>query len=281
VQDEGSQVAALLADARPGMNVVDFCAGAGGKSLALAAAMRNKGKIVASDVLPGRVRRAGERLRRAGAHNVQTRELSSERDPWVKRHARSFDRVFIDAPCSGSGTWRRNPDAKWRFTPEQLATLADLQRRILASASRLVQPGGRLIYVTCSLLAAENVDQVRWFLEQEPSFAVLPIERVWAEAIGGTAPMSGDHLFLTPHRHGTDAFFVCVLERAPGPKNLLLGGEGGRAKRGRMRGGPATAAMLPARVQAMPSARGRYAGAGASPHPALSPKERVLLVGQR
>jgi 16S rRNA (cytosine967-C5)-methyltransferase len=215
VQDEGSQVAALMVGARPGLQVVDFCAGAGGKTLALAAAMGNKGRLIACDTLPGRLKRAGERLRRAGAHNVQTRPLTSARDAWVKRHVRRFDRVLVDAPCSGSGTWRRNPDAKWRFTPEQLAALAALQREILASACRLVKPGGRLIYVTCSLLGVENVDQVRWFLEHEGSFAALSIDRVWAETIGTAPPATGSSLFLTPAQHGCDGFFVAVLERRP------------------------------------------------------------------
>src|SRR6185312_29520 len=156
VQDEASQLAALLADARPGMRVVDFCAGAGGKTLALAAAMNNRGKLVACDTASWRLDRAGQRLRRAGIGNVERRPLSTERDPWVKRHAKGFDRVFVDAPCLGIGTWRRNPDAKWRSTPEDLAELIVRQRDILASAARLVKPGGRLIYATCSLLREEN-----------------------------------------------------------------------------------------------------------------------------
>ena len=149
VQDEGSQLAALLADARPGMRVVDFCAGAGGKTLALAATMRNKGKLVACDVSQWRLDRSAQRLRRAGVGNVERRTLASERDKWVKRHAGSFDRVFVDAPCLGIGTWRRNPDAKWRSSPADLAELVERQRSILASAARLVKPGGRLVYVTC------------------------------------------------------------------------------------------------------------------------------------
>ena len=127
VQDEGSQVAALLADARPGMRVVDFCAGAGGKTLALAAQMQNRGKLVACDVAEWRLERAGRRLRRAGVSNVERRALSGERDPWVKRHAASFDRVLVDAPCLGIGSWRRNPDGKWRATPMDLAELVERQ----------------------------------------------------------------------------------------------------------------------------------------------------------
>jgi 16S rRNA (cytosine967-C5)-methyltransferase len=218
VQDEGSQLVALLADARPGMRVVDFCAGAGGKTLAMAAAMRNKGHIVACDVLRGRVDRAATRLNRGGVHNVERRELSTERDPWVKRHARSFDRVLVDAPCSGVGTWRRNPDAKWRFTPDDLAAVIDLQRRILDSAARLVKPGGRLIYATCSLLPSENAAQVTSFVKDHPEFVLRPVAEVWAETVGrmpeGASSPTADRLLqLTPAAHETDGFFVAVLER--------------------------------------------------------------------
>ncbi len=213
VQDEGSQLIALLADARPGMRIVDFCAGAGGKTLALAAAMRNRGHIVACDVLSGRVERAGVRLRRAGIHNVERRGLAGERDPWVKRHACHFDRVLIDAPCSGTGTWRRNPDAKWRLGAGDLEVLLDLQSRILGSACRLVKPGGRLVYATCSLLPDENRGRVDAFLAAHPEFALLPVASVWRETIGGDGPAAGDTLSLTPAGHGTDGFFVAVLER--------------------------------------------------------------------
>ncbi len=220
VQDEGSQLVALLVDARSGQRVVDFCAGAGGKTLALAAAMANKGQIVACDVLAGRVDRAGVRLRRAGAHNVTRRALSSERDPWVKRHEGSFDRVLVDAPCSGTGTWRRNPDARWRLDAGEPEDLARLQARILASAWRLVRKGGRLVYATCSLLPKENEDQVNAFLADKPDIRLRPIAEIWAESIGrspggGRCPMDGPFLFLTPATHGTDGFFAAVLERAP------------------------------------------------------------------
>jgi 16S rRNA (cytosine967-C5)-methyltransferase len=219
VQDEGSQLVALLVDARPGMRVIDFCAGAGGKTLAMAAAMHNKGHIVACDVLRGRVDRAAARLNRAGVHNVERRGLSTERDPWVKRHARSFDRVLVDAPCSGVGTWRRNPDAKWRFTTEDLTTVIDLQRRILDSAARLVKPGGRLIYATCSLLPSENAAQVTSFARNHPEFTLLPVAAVWADTIGrmpdAAGCPTGDRLLqLTPAAHETDGFFVAVFQRA-------------------------------------------------------------------
>jgi 16S rRNA (cytosine967-C5)-methyltransferase len=219
VQDEGSQLVALLTDARPGQRVVDFCAGAGGKTLALAAAMKNKGKLVAADVLEGRIARAATRLTRAGVHNVERRGLASERDPWVKRHLAKFDRVLIDAPCSGSGTWRRNPDAKWRLKPEDIGELAALQRRILDSAARLVKPGGRLVYATCSLLGRENQDQIEWFLAEHANFSVLPIAEVWRQILAGDAPSPGPFLRLSPARHGTDGFFLAVLEKAkPAPQ---------------------------------------------------------------
>jgi 16S rRNA (cytosine967-C5)-methyltransferase len=213
VQDEGSQIAALLADAQPGMRVVDFCAGAGGKTLALAAAMGNRGHLIACDVSSTRLERASQRLRRAGISIVQRRVLAGERDKWVKRHAQSFDRVFVDAPCTGTGTWRRNPDAKWRLAPQDLAELTALQASILDSAARLVKPGGRLVYATCSLLRQENEAQIERFLAAAPEFALLPAAPIWRATIGGKMPASGDMLRLTPAKHGTDGFFVAVCER--------------------------------------------------------------------
>ena len=218
IQDEGSQLVALMVDPRPGERIVDFCAGAGGKTLALAALMENKGKLVAMDVLKGRIERSATRIRRAGINNVERRDLSSERDPWVKRHAGGYDRVLIDAPCSGAGTWRRNPDAKWRLKPSDLAELVDLQRRILDSASRLVKPGGRLVYATCSLFQEENADQVGAFLEANPDFTLVPAPLAWAEAtkrlgLDTAYPGDGDMLVLTPGKHGTDGFFVAVMEK--------------------------------------------------------------------
>jgi 16S rRNA (cytosine967-C5)-methyltransferase len=213
VQDEGSQLAALLANARPGMQVVDFCAGAGGKTLALAAGMKNRGRLVACDVSRYRLERAGQRLRRAGIGNVERRVLSSERDKWVKRHALGFERVLVDAPCLGTGTWRRNPDAKWRARPADLAELRERQQQILRSAARLVRPGGRLVYATCSLLREENEAQAEDFLAVEPDFVPLPAARAWDEAIGGASPAGDAYLLLTPARHGTDGFFVALFER--------------------------------------------------------------------
>jgi 16S rRNA (cytosine967-C5)-methyltransferase len=217
VQDESSQIAALLADARPGMRVVDFCAGAGGKTLALAAGMANRGKLVACEVSQHRLERATRRLRRAGVTNVERRALTGERDKWVKRHAASFDRVFVDVPCLGTGTWRRNPDAKWRMGPEDLAELVERQQQILRSAARLVRPGGRLIYATCSLLREEDEAQAEAFLAADPDFSLLPVSRAWGETIGGASPGGQDYLRLTPARHGTDGFFVAIFERRPCP----------------------------------------------------------------
>jgi 16S rRNA (cytosine967-C5)-methyltransferase len=217
IQDEGSQLVALLVDAKPGERVVDFCAGAGGKTLAIAAQMKNKGHIVACDVNEPRLKRCAERHRRAGLHNVETRLLASETDRWIKRHKGGFDRVLVDAPCSGTGTWRRNPDARWRAPELGLENLVALQARILASAARLVKPGGRLVYATCSMLGEENEAQVASFLASNPGFRIVPVPEAAPHLMGAT--QSG-HLSLTPARHGTDGFFAAVLQRdalpAPG-----------------------------------------------------------------
>ena len=218
IQDEGSQLVALLVDARPGHRVADFCAGAGGKTLAIAAQMNNKGHIVACDVSEGRLKRCAERLRRAGLHNGETRVLTSETDRWVKRKKGSFDRVLVDAPCSGTGTWRRNPDARWRDPDLGLDALMALQARILVSAARLVKPGGRLVYATCSVLPGENEQQVQAFLAASPDFRLVPLAEAAPQmAIAG----QGEYLSLTPAQHDTDGFFAAVLERgaaAPAPQ---------------------------------------------------------------
>ncbi len=195
---------------------MDFCAGAGGKTLALAAAMGGKGRVIASDVLANRLRRARERFRRAGAHNVQTRPLTGETDPWVKRHKGRFDRVLVDAPCSGTGTWRRNPDMRWRSLGPGLGDLLPLQARLIDSAARLVKPGGRLIYATCSLLMSENEDHAARFLETHTDFALKPAADIWRESVwpeGGPAAPSSPFLRLTPGRDDTDGFFAAVFER--------------------------------------------------------------------
>lgn len=215
IQDEGSQLVAMLVDARPGDRVVDFCAGAGGKTLAIAAQMANKGHVVACDVSEGRLKRATERFRQAGLHNIQTRLLASETDKWIKRHKGGFDRVLVDAPCSGTGTWRRNPDARWRARePGGLEHLVSSQARILGSAARLVKPGGRLVYATCSLLPDENEEQVAAFLGVHPDFKVVPLRKA---APGLTRSAHPDYLSLTPAQHDTDGFFAAVMQRDSTP----------------------------------------------------------------
>ncbi len=209
IQDEGSQLIATLVDARPGMRVADWCAGAGGKTLALAATMENRGQIVACDVSASRLDGAVRRLRRAGVHNVE-RHLIEAGDKWIKRRAGSFDRVLVDAPCTGTGTWRRNPDARLRLTERDLAELQPKQAMILDTAQSLVRKGGRLVYATCSLLAEENEAQVSAFLARHPDFTLVPLARAWNSP---TPPCQGDVLSLTPAQHGTDGFFAAVLER--------------------------------------------------------------------
>ena len=211
IQDEGSQLVALMVDARPGQRVVDFCAGAGGKTLAIAAEMKNKGRVIACDVLEGRLKRSTERFRRAGLHNIEIRPLSSERDPWIKKHQGDFDRVLVDAPCSGVGAWRRNPDARWHMLGPNLEQLIKLQGEILDSAARLVKPGGRLIYATCSLLPEENEKQVEAFLASHKDFTLIPHKQAAALDIPSA---HRDYLTLTPAQHDTDGFFAAVMGRA-------------------------------------------------------------------
>lgn len=210
IQDEGSQLIALLVDAHAGERVVDFCAGAGGKTLAIASQMANKGVVIACDVSEGRLKRAAERFRAAGLHNIQTRLLASERDKWVKRHKGGFDRVLVDAPCSGTGAWRRNPDSRWRAQESGLEALVALQASILDSAARLAKPGGRLVYATCSLLPDENEAQVEAFLAAHPDFRLVPLREAAPQITDSAHP---DCLSLTPARHGTDGFFAAVLMR--------------------------------------------------------------------
>lgn len=217
VQDEGSQLIALLTDARPGMWVADFCAGAGGHTLALAAAVAEhgtvRGRVVASDVSRRRIAQLDERMHRAGADRIQVQVLGSEKDPWVAEHAGRFDRVLLDVPCSGTGTWRRDPQRKWALGPIDLDEMIERQRSILANASRLVRPGGRLAYATCSLLVEEGEHQVASFLAGDPGFQALSMAEVWAQAVGGPEPPPGPFLRLSPATTGTDGFFCCVLER--------------------------------------------------------------------
>jgi 16S rRNA (cytosine967-C5)-methyltransferase len=210
IQDEGSQLVAAVTDARPEMRIADWCAGAGGKTLALAMTMENRGHIVACDVSAPRLEGAVRRLRRAGVHNVE-QHLIVAGDKWAKRRAGSFDRVLVDAPCTGTGTWRRNPDARQRLSPRDLLELVPKQAAILDAAQGLVRIGGRLVYATCSLLPEENEAQVSAFLTRHPGFTVRPLPRAWR--LDAPLPCEGDFLSLTPLRHGTDGFFAAVLER--------------------------------------------------------------------
>jgi len=213
VQDEGSQLAALMVDAQPGQLVADYCAGGGGKTLAMAATMANQGRIVACDTDERRLAAIGPRLARAGV-TIAEGALLDEAGEGEGLDPGTFDRVLVDAPCSGTGAWRRAPDAKWRFTPDDLAAEVSRQRAILTAASDLAKPGGRLVYVTCSILRAENDAQIDWFLNERPDYALVSVAEVWPATVGGPLPHAGDTLRLSPAGTGTDGFFVAVLERA-------------------------------------------------------------------
>jgi 16S rRNA (cytosine967-C5)-methyltransferase len=211
VQDEGSQMLAQIVGAKRGEMVVDFCAGAGGKTLALGAAMRNTGRLYAFDVSEKRLAKLKPRLARSGLSNVHPVMIAHENDAKVKRLVGKIDRVLVDAPCSGLGTLRRNPDMKWRQTVETVAEMRTKQTSILASASRLVKVGGRLVYGTCSFLDEENEEVVAEFLQSHPDFALVPMHEVLGEQ--KIALEMQDYLKLSPHRHQTDGFFAAVLER--------------------------------------------------------------------
>src|ERR1700726_1343685 len=218
VQDEGSQLAALLSGAKPGEQVIDLCAGAGGKTLALAAMMGGKGRLIATDHDKRQLAPIHERLSRAGVHNADIRTPKGEYDTLADIRA-SADLVLIDAPCTGTGTWRRNPDAKWRMRPGALEVRLKDQAEVLDRAATLVKPGGRIAYVTCSVLRSENGDQIRSFVARHPGFAVvLPSQTMtvlWdrAEDFAAATLQSAEGLLMTPRRTGTDGFFVSVLRR--------------------------------------------------------------------
>ncbi len=212
-QDEASQIAACLVEAQPGESVVDYCAGAGGKTLALAAAMGNRGRLVACDISRHRLARAAPRLARAGVTCVEQRVLTDCVGDGDGAEEGAFDRVLVDAPCSATGTWRRNPELRWRLREEDLAEHHDRQRRILDRAARLVAPGGRLVYAVCSLLGDEGEGPIREFLADNPRFEALPVRRIWARAVDGECPASDMFLRLLPGRDGTDGFFVAVMRR--------------------------------------------------------------------
>ena len=211
VQDEGSQLIGLLVAPRRTDMVVDFCAGAGGKTLLLGAMMRSQGRLYALDVSPKRLARLTPRLARSGLSNVHPQVIANERDAKVKRLAGKIDRVLVDAPCTGFGTLRRNPDLKWRQTPEDLAELTTKQARILASAATVVKVGGRLVYATCSVLPEENDSIVDAFLAEHEEFGERDVAALLADS---HVPLdTGTRLRLRPDIHGCDGFFAAVLER--------------------------------------------------------------------
>jgi len=216
VQDEGSQLLALMTDAKRGEMVVDFCAGAGGKTLALGASMRNTGRLYAFDTSGHRLAALKPRLARSGLSNVYPVQIAHERDDRIKRLAGKIDRVLVDAPCSGLGTLRRNPDMKWRQSPQAIGEMKEKQAAILASAARLLKPGGRLVYATCSLLEDENEMIARVFGEAHGrDFKPLPAAELLEKAHVGTphALVRDEFLRLWPHRHQTDGFFAAAWER--------------------------------------------------------------------
>jgi 16S rRNA (cytosine967-C5)-methyltransferase len=211
VQDEGSQLLGLLVQPKRNGMVVDFCAGSGGKTLLLGALMRNQGRVYAFDTSEKRLANLKPRLKRSGLSNIHPQLIAHENDTRIKRLAGKIDAVLIDAPCSGLGTLRRNPDLKWRQTPESVASLSVKQRAILASASRLPKPGGRIVYATCSVLPEENEQVVNDFLAKHSEYRLIPAQEVVGRI--GVELETGDFLRLSPHRHGCDAFFAAVLER--------------------------------------------------------------------
>ena len=214
IQDEGSQLIALACNAQPGMQVMDYCAGGGGKTLALANAMNKKGRIVAMDNDAKRLEKGRERFRRAHVTDIiEIRPLSDEKHAkWFRKQKQNFDVVLTDVPCSGTGTWRRNPDTRWRSFGPSLDELTIIQADIMDKASAAVKPGGRLVYATCSLLPEENEQQVEKFLARHPEFTLPPLAQAWPD--DARVPCDGNYMRLTPHRHQTDGFFAAVLTRA-------------------------------------------------------------------
>ncbi len=211
VQDEGSQILAHLVAPKRGMMVADFCAGAGGKTLAMGALMRNSGRLYAFDISAKRLHSLGQRLKRSGLSNLNAQSISNENDPKLKRLNGKFDRVLVDAPCTGLGTLRRNPDLKWRQTPQDLAELTVKQANILARAARLTKAGGRLVYSTCSLLKDENEQIAEGFLATHPDFKLLNAAEILTQQQINLD--TGPYLKLLPHLHNTDGFFAAVFEK--------------------------------------------------------------------
>ncbi|MDD3021379.1 MAG: RsmB/NOP family class I SAM-dependent RNA methyltransferase [Alphaproteobacteria bacterium] len=213
IQDEGSQMIAMACDVKPGQQVLDYCAGAGGKTLALASAMNVKGRIVAMDLEASRLAKARDRFRRAKVSDIiEPRPLSDEKNrKWLRRQKQTFDCVLVDVPCSGTGTWRRNPDMRWRTYGPSVEELVGIQREILDKVAGTVKSGGRLVYATCSMLPEENENQIEQFLEQHPEFELRDLKEVWPE--GCPPPCDGKFMRLTPLRHRTDGFFAAIMIR--------------------------------------------------------------------
>jgi 16S rRNA (cytosine967-C5)-methyltransferase len=211
VQDEGSQLLAMLVAPRRGEMVADFCAGSGGKTLALGALMANTGRLYAFDISEKRLANLKPRLARSGLSNIHPQLIANERDQKLKRLAGKFDRVLVDAPCSGLGTLRRNPDLKWRQTPKDIEELAVKQSNILSAAAKLVKPGGRLVYATCSLLREENEAIVEAFMAQHPQFKGTSATDILAQQ--KVELDTGIYLKMLPHLHGTDGFFAAVMAK--------------------------------------------------------------------
>ncbi|MFT8789044.1 RsmB/NOP family class I SAM-dependent RNA methyltransferase [Komagataeibacter saccharivorans] len=210
IQDEGSQLVVAAVGARPGMRVLDYCAGAAGKTLGMAMTMENRGHIVACDVSEPRLEGAVRRLRRAGVHNAE-RHLLVAGDRWARRRSGSFDRVLVDAPCTGTGTWRRNPDARLRLREQDLLELIAKQAEIIDRAAALVRPGGRMVYATCSVLREENTDQITAFLARNPDFALVPPDSEHDDLPPGLS--TDGQVSLTPRQHHTDGFFAAMMQR--------------------------------------------------------------------
>ena len=213
VQDEGSQLISFLVDAKVGQKAVDFCAGSGGKTLALAASMKDGGPLIACDINSHRFNKMPKRLKRAGVSNVSRKLLNGLSDPWIEKLSSSANRVLLDAPCSGSGLWRRSPSTKWRLTPNELNSMVHKQSQILETGAKLVKPGGRLVYATCSIIRRENEEQIERFFDNHKNFEVFPIPQIWNMVLDANCPVVGPFINLTPAKHSTDGFFCAVMKR--------------------------------------------------------------------
>ena len=213
IQDEGSQLIAHVCGVQPGMRVMDYCAGGGGKTLGIAAAMQGKGIIFALDNDSRRLEKGRRRYKKADVHNIEVRSLEDEKNrKWLRRQKDAMDVVLVDAPCSSSGTWRRNPDLRWHQYGPSLDEIKQSQAEILERVADKVKVGGRLVYATCSLFAEENEQQIAIFLKNHPEYKILPVADIWPE--GTPCPVEGDYLRLTPKTHQTDGFFTAVLQRS-------------------------------------------------------------------